>query len=455
MKENKQKNVLLEISAGFLAFVSCLSMDIQLMTSVGISVTVFSFVQYLTRLGTTTPVMELMNLLCGYQWIVASYFSYKNGDENYTMAVSEDVYMSNTVPFYIAMVLGTRLLSTRITLDKEVLSEFMSHKTTKSIFNILFILGGLSVFFSGSSPFSLRFVLYLFSSFFYVSGLMVIYSNTKFKWYIFSLVFGFLLFKVIRGGVFNEFLSWSFFIIMYLANYFKFSKLKIVTFLCVSIFLISTLQAIKPLYREKIWGDNFSGNRYELFVSLFTDKLLGQTPSKNADDKGDIEGLNSRANQGWVYSLVYKHVPSQEPFAMGETIIDAAKNSLLPRVLFPEKSLTFSADLFTKYTGRGLTKSTAMGLGIPGEAYANFGFQGTVVFMLFYGVLIAWIVGLYYKKCIKYPILFFFVPVYFEIIIRAISTVAQMVNWQVKVAVFLWLVVQLYKQINPRKIGQN
>ncbi len=96
-----------------------------------------------------------------------------------------------------------------------------------------------------------------------------------------------------------------------------------------------------------------------------------------------------RFNQGWIISRVMVHVPKVQPYARGQTLTDAAVFSIVPRFLFPDKSIGVSQEFFLIYTGVTLPHGTTMGLGIIGEMYANFGFGGGIAATFIYGVLLA------------------------------------------------------------------
>ncbi|WP_179348064.1 O-antigen polysaccharide polymerase Wzy [Winogradskyella pacifica] len=425
-------------------FAVLVSNDVNLFSAIGLALTLFSFLLYIRKLGDNLPILELMLLLCGYQWIVASYYSFLNGDTFYPMEVDETTYMSITVLLYAGLLIGVLLVAKSIKISKENLERHMSIGKNRKFILIIISVGFVAILVKPIIPMSLLFVNHLLASMLYVGGLMILYSNFKYKWFVFFVIFGSLFLRVIIIGVFNEFLSWGFFIVMFLANIFKPSKAKIIMFLLASVMLISVLQAVKPYYRSIIW-EGYQGNKIALFFEIFIDNLTGQFDETNLDESELYDNLNSRANQGWVYSMVYSHVPSNVPYARGSTILAAISDSFLPRFLFPNKAPTFSKDLFEKYTGRQLGDNTAMGLGILGEGYANFGKFGAFLFMMVYGMIIGWIVKVYNRKSMLLPVMLFFVPVYFEMIIRAISNLSQVINWQVKVTFLFWLLFRYYR----------
>lgn len=438
---SRRSNLLASITLFLILYIK----GVNFYTSLGISLTFFSFLSFIRYLGNSLPIIELMLFLCGYQWIVASYYSYLNGDPYYPMSVTENVYMSITVLLYLGLIIGLNYKKKELTINKESIESYLNQPKIKKFAFFLIITSIGANLGKAYFPNSLLFINHLISSLMYVGAIMLLYTSMKSRWYIFIAIFGFLVIKVVISGVFNEVLSWGFFLLMFFANILKFSKSKILLIILCSFFFLGVLQSVKPYYRSLIWN-GYNGNRLTLFIEVFINNITDQNQKLNSSELGIYDELNSRVNQGWVYSKVYNHVPQNIPYANGETILDAIKDSFLPRFIFTNKKPTFSRDLFEKYTGRVLNSSTAMGLGIVGEAYANFSKWGGFIFMIFYGAFINFLIRVYNRKIILFPILLFFVPMYFEMIIRAISNFSQVINWQIKVAVFIWLLIKFYNK---------
>ena len=136
------------------------------------------------------------------------------------------------------------------------------------------------------------------------------------------------------------------------------------------------------------------------------------------------------------------HTPSVEPFADGETIINALEASLLPRFLAPNKAKAGGQENFERFTGRNLEKGTSMNLSPLGEAYANFGVSGAIVFMLFFGLFYNFFIHQIFKLSFRYPSLILWLPLMFLQVVKAESDVAIVLNHLVKativVGLFYW-----------------
>jgi hypothetical protein len=105
-----------------------------------------------------------------------------------------------------------------------------------------------------------------------------------------------------------------------------------------------------------------------------------------------------RFNQGWIIARIMTEVPTAEPFAEGETVVDAAVFSIVPRPLFPFKREGASRELFERFTGIALLRTTRMGLSIIGEFYANFNVVGGIIATFVYGCLIGALFGWFRRR---------------------------------------------------------
>ena len=105
------------------------------------------------------------------------------------------------------------------------------------------------------------------------------------------------------------------------------------------------------------------------------------------DPDADTGDTLVRFNQGWIIARIMTHVPAAEPYAMGQTLVDAAIFTVVPRFLVPSKRDGASTELFFRFTGIKLPPNTRMGLGVIGEFYANFGVLGGVLATFVYGCM--------------------------------------------------------------------
>ena len=152
--------------------------------------------------------------------------------------------------------------------------------------------------------------------------------------------------------------------------------------------------------------------------------------------------MNVRLNQGWIISAIIRNVPLREPYADGETIVEAFRASLIPRFLDPAKKMAGGQENFERFTGLPLAENTSMGTSIIGEAYANFGKQGMWIFMFLWGLFMSWGYGRLIKYGNVHPIIHVFIPLIFLQVIKAETETYVVLNAFVKaiilVFLFLW-----------------
>jgi hypothetical protein len=136
--------------------------------------------------------------------------------------------------------------------------------------------------------------------------------------------------------------------------------------------------------------------------------------------------LVDRLNQGWIIARIMFTVPEYEPFAEGETIENGLKSALLPRFLMPGK-VTSGGFYFERFTGISLI-GTSMNLGLAGEAYANYGAIGGIVFMFIFGLFVNLVLSVLFSRAIRLPELILWIPFLFLYMIKAEDDFTTMIN---------------------------
>lgn len=149
----------------------------------------------------------------------------------------------------------------------------------------------------------------------------------------------------------------------------------------------------------------------------------------------------ARYNQGWIVTRVMLTVPEGEPYAMGETLKDAAVAAVLPRVFAPNKIQAGGRELMARYAATELSESTSMNLGYAGEMYANFGLLGGIIGCGCYALVAA----LAFRKLAGYatthPLWWSVIPFVFFPVVKAEDDIAFVLNWAVKGAIVLAAVI--------------
>ncbi|HVF70744.1 MAG TPA: hypothetical protein VM940_03960 [Chthoniobacterales bacterium] len=141
----------------------------------------------------------------------------------------------------------------------------------------------------------------------------------------------------------------------------------------------------------------------------------------------------TRYNQGWIITNVMIFVPDREPYAMGETLTQAVKASLLPRFADPEKAVAGGRDNMARYAGVVLDEKTSMNLGYAGEMYANFGYGGILgsgIYVVVFGLLFRFVT----RRAFANPMWWSTVPFLFFAVLKAEDGIAEILNWTSKSA---------------------
>jgi hypothetical protein len=392
--------------------------------------------RFFKSLGKGLPVLEMLLLIAGMQWILGAFIEYNVSYNHfkYYMYVDESTYMSYVVPAYALFVAVVFVISrnqSKLAINLDDLTAFSSYG--------LYLLGVgiISDFMKPLVPDSIQFVFFLLANFKYIGALILFFSEKKWHKQIFYLTILYLLLYSIRSGFFHDFILWSSFFYMFWAYKIKPSYKTNLIILIVGFFLSTVVQMVKSDYRELIWN-GYAGDPVGLFIDIMQKRISGGFN----EDRGEEGELNARLNQGWIISAILEHTPRVEPYAKGQTIKEAVFASALPRFLNPEKKIAGGVENFEKYTGIQLEKNTSMGMSLVGEAYANFGNMG-MWFLGLWGFLLARFWNFLIEKSKKNIVILFFLPLIFLQVVKAETELVVVLNHIVKASILvagvLWL----------------
>lgn len=150
-----------------------------------------------------------------------------------------------------------------------------------------------------------------------------------------------------------------------------------------------------------------------------------------------------RLNEGWITSRLLVWTPSMEPFARGETVVDALRSSLVPRIFDNTKVLAGGRQNMPRFTGLALTDATSMNLSIPGEMYANWGLTGAWLGSFAVGILLGWVFLQFALRARRSILWFAWAP---YVLIGAMSPemgLAEVLNSVSKSAVLMFAIVYM------------
>ena len=310
-------------------------------TTTGVILTGLIALRFISQLGKSLPILELMLFIAAAQWIIGPLIEYNlpNLHYKYFMYVDQQRYMSYVVPafgaFAIAVYLGLGSSKTTF-IGMEKLKRYKDYGLTLLLVGIFFD------FIGSSLPPALAFFAFLLSNFKFVGAIILFFSEDKRLKQIFYIALLFLLYRSIQSTMFHDFILWTAFFYMFWALKYKPSRQQILLTLVVGALSLTTLQSIKSAYRLKIW-DGYSGSKIELFSSLIIDAVF--LDDTNADQLAGDEN-NIRLNQGWIISAILDEMPQRTDFLKGETITDALSAAVLPRFLNPNKTKAGGQDKF-------------------------------------------------------------------------------------------------------------
>jgi hypothetical protein len=402
-------------------------------------------VLFFKEIGKSLPMFETLLLISGLQWIIGAFNSYRFSVKHfkYYMRVEETDYMSFVVPAF----LGFGIILLRYSKTNKLTLNF-NPETYIEKGRILLFIGIFADLFKFITPPSLHFFIYLISLFKYVGASILLFSKEKRDRYFFYGSILYLLLKSIQSALFHDLILWGLFFFLVWALKHKPSFNKKIVFTTIALTFVVLTQSIKSSFRKALWEGGYDGNK----ISLYIRTIKGVLDNSFFSSEEDLNKLNIRLNQGWHISSVLSHVPFSEPFANGATVVEATSASILPRFLNPNKKIAGGKENYERFTGNKLGKGTSMGISIIGEAYANFGRFGGILFMLFFGFFLSWVWFRINKIYKNHPILLFFIPLLFIQVVKAETELFVVLNHLLKASFVVWLFFRFAIKILKWKI---
>lgn len=421
-----------------------------LFSSLGLALTAFLLSLFVERLGKGFPLLELLLSIAALQWLLGPYLDYRSSEKHlkYFMYVPEQEYMNIVFPAVLSFMLAGFLLLPKIDFNArvEAIQKHIQKQDKRMAWGLLAV-GFISLYLRNSVPGGLAFILFLASNLRYIGAAYLLFTDSSYKWPVFSGLMLLTLLSAIQTGMFHDFFLWSVLLFSVAAIKFRLSFLQKLSLLCLGFFLMFIIQSVKSDYREIIWSGKFDGDHVGLFIDLALNKLEGSPNELDSADEDEFTETNARLNQGWIISAIIENVPEREPFAEGETIQEAVFASLLPRFMNPSKKEAGGRENFMRFTGLMLAPGTSMGTSVLGEAYANYGLVGTIVFMGLWGAFLALFLRKVYSISQKHPTLLLWLPLIFLQVVKAETELVVVLNHLVKASIFVFGVYWISRKI--------
>lgn len=434
------------VLAGFYAYGSS---NFLLYEVYSIGLFVFFLLDFIDSIGKSFNPFNITILLAVFQCLLMPIIVYHvyNTDAivialKYDMGVSQERYYGFVFPAIVLLIAGLKLplLLTKNYNDRlkfAVTRAALHLKGKGNIGVLLMIIGFVSGFMQIFLPGELRYVAYLFGKLLYVGAIYTYFSDHKSRKLYLGIALVAILGQSLAQGMFGELVYTTLLgaMLLLLGKHIpNKTKYGLATFGFIAIML---LQSIKVDYRAVVWrgqGDQSKGN-FGTFVSLISDRITD--PSRFFDWATLFPTVN-RFNQGMIIGKVMDHVPARAPYAEGETIFTSLAASFVPRLLWPNKPQSGGHWNMERFTGFIIT-GYSMNVSPLGEAYGNFGVEGGIAFMFFYGLFFSVMILLLLHLMRTTPTIILWFPILFLNSVQIETDVLMCVNSFIKNSIFIWI----------------
>lgn len=435
------------VTAGLLvSFIASVSGGLRIEEVLSLGLFVYFLLNFIDSIGKSYNMLDIPILLALFQCLLMPtiVFNIYNDDAlvialKYDMGVSADVYYGYMFPAVLALIAGIKIvdLSRQSYSEKFVaaVTESRRYLTGKGNIGIVmiiigFVAGIMQVFVPGD----LQYVAYLMGKLLYVGVLYTYLSDAKNKkWYLIGGLVA-VLASSLAQGMFGELIYLSALSVILILLGKRVTNTLKYSLTTIGIVFILILQSIKSDYRDVAWLGKTQQSNTEAFFSLFADRLAN--PDRFFNWTTMFPTVN-RFNQGMIVGKVMAYIPQRAAFADGETIFTALAASFVPRLLWPDKPISGGQYNMERFTGY-IIKGYSMNISPMGEAYGNYGVQGGIIFMFFYGLFFSVVILLLLRMIKTKPTLILWFPVLFLNSIQIETDILMCVNSVIKNLIFIW-----------------
>ena len=382
---------------------------------------IFLFFRFIFGLSERIVYLELFALYSTVCNLISPSIIYLLGNPSeYSMRLSATEYYNYA--FFANLLFVVSLLYNNKNNNQEIIIErakVFGNENLSFAF-LIFFLGFFAQIFVDVAPVSLRQVIAIMGNFMFAGLIMVYYSKSKFKIYLFVITFLLLSFKSAQSAMFGDLLFVS-----VTTAILVFSSLKIklstrIIFICTGLYIMMVIQSLKAEYRILAWREQ-QNNYSDQFSTLFFNYLIN--PQEVFAPERQIQ-FWYRLGQGVITSDVMDKVPDINPYGFGETYIVGFINPFVLRYFWSDKREAGGYYNVCRFLNSCDNKDRGMSfnIGLLGEAYANFGAFGGIAMLIVLGFSIRILLhNLIYIK-LKHYIFFFFVPSFFQSMLPIIET---------------------------------
>ncbi len=449
MKLNTRKLAFFSITLVVVLAMSNIVRYIPLVSWLGIFLFIWVFFEFFSQLAKQIPIKRLIILVASLQWIVAPVLSYHffTDAPDFYMQIPEIEYMNFVVPsmfvFYLALCVNFNS-KTKFSNVKALYTDAPKNPVLIRRGMLLFFIGVIGVILQSIVPNALRFAFFLLAKLMFVGSFYLFAAKVKYRYLLLVLAFLPIVIGAQGSAIFHDMFLWGGYIFMVIAFIQRIGVFKKFIYLLAGLFLILFVQYFKGDYRKEIRVEN---------TEVGTEAILAV-----AEDRYEDEGLSDeyfqsvvdRLNQGWIVSRIMVIVPHFEPYAEGETINEGIFAALVPRFLVPDKVESGGA-FFERFTRLELVDDTSMNLGLIGEAYANYGSNGAMVFLFILGSFLKYTLNWLNKISFKNFEIILWMPFLFLYVVKAEDDFATMFNQLTKSGMVCIAILYFLKSVVPQQ----
>lgn len=422
--------------------------------ALALALTLYFLLDLFNAIGKKIPFLEVITLLACVTWIAMPVVFYEIFNEYNDLSALWVTFMPTPAHEYFSFALPATLLFAlglsmplmngiwKTTYYKIRLKNYLSDKSYIGAY--LIFIGIVASLLARITPEIIRNIVQNFALLTYVGMFYIIYSPFKHKLRAVLICISLTIAHSIASGMYGQlvFMSIISSMILLAGKEIKWGSKLIV--MASGLFLIFLIQSIKFEYRESTWeGFNRKADP-ALFGKLIWSRITNPIEIFRPER---VFNLAVRANQGKIIARAMDYVPKFEPFACGQTIMDAVAASFIPRFLWPSKPKSGGATMVCKYLGDcdSALRGISYNVGPIGEAYINFGKVGGSIFMFFYGLLFNFLFkqALLISRYIPSLILWF--PLIFLSFFTMENDILSFLNSFVKSAFFAFIIFKIAK----------
>ncbi|MEO2034811.1 MAG: hypothetical protein ABGZ35_22245 [Planctomycetaceae bacterium] len=405
------------------------------------AVSLYAVSRLIQVLGRDIPILESTSVIYCLQLLIGPVISYWSPPQfaRYQMAIDAEVYFAYVIPAVCVYLIPIAIARDRL----PYLTQVMGFQAGRRVFTaglVICLIGFSASLVENYVPASLRFLAFLVGELKYVGALYCYFCRHGQRRWVLATVMILTVVSSLANAMFHQLILWGLItlsLVIYRESRRNTRGLRI-GLVCLGFFALITLQSYKDEYRDAIRMNPSAG----IVENLGTAVAMGTFEGDTA-----LEVIAVRLNQGWIVSNVLKHVPAREPFAGGDTLLEAMRDSLLPRVLFDKAARGGGRENFRRFTGLQISSNTSMGISPVGETYANLGVDGGIAAMFGYGIIFS---GFYYFLTTRrnLGVLFLlWIPAVFSQALKSETELTVVLNHLVKAGVFCWFTYVVIHQI--------